>query len=174
MLARELGAAMAHMHAQSSAGLRLVPQGPPAGSSPTCSAAQEAYPHLTLRQPVLLHYDFWVGNTLWRDGHLAAVVDWSGARQGPCAVGVAWLRLDLILQGRDEAAELVVSQYEQHAGRQIDDRAAWDLQAAAQAEPVVESWLTNYHGIGLVHLTAEELRRRLDSWSATLLASRRA
>lgn len=46
------------------------------------------------------------------------------------------------------------------------------LQAAAQADPVVESWLPNYHGIGLVHLTAEQLRQRLDCWSTALLAGR--
>lgn len=172
VLARELGAAMARVHAQSGAGLRCVPPGPPAGSSQVCSTAREAFPDLALDEPVLLHYDFWVGNTLWRDGHLVAVVDWSGARRGPCAVDVAWLRLDLILQGRDEAADLVVDHYERHAGRQITDLVAWDLQAAAQADPVVESWLPNYHGIGLVHLTAEQLRQRLDCWSATLLAGR--
>ena len=54
----------------------------------------------------------------------------------------------------------------------VNCQAIWDLQAAAQAGPVVESWLPNYHGIGLVHLTAEQLRQRLDCWSTALLAGR--
>ena len=42
---------------------------------------------------------------------------------------------------------------------------------AAQADPVVETWLPNYHGIGLTHLTAEQPRQRLDRCSAALLAT---
>lgn len=35
----------------------------------------------------------------------------------------------------------------------------------------METWLPNYHGIGLTHLTAQQPRQRLDRWSAALLAT---
>lgn len=167
VMAAELGAAPATIHRGYGAGLRRVPQGPPPG--PVAAIARERFPHLQHGEPVLTHYDFWLGNTLWRDGHLTSVIDWSGARQGPRAVDLAWLRLDLVLQGRDTAADLVVHHYEQRSGQRVHDLAAWDLQAAAQAEPAVESWAPNYVGIGLAHLTAERLRERLTGWSTSLV-----
>lgn len=171
VVAKELGAALATIHSVSGVGLRRVPQGPPDGAGPMAAIARDSFPYLTHGDLVLTHYDFWIGNTLWREGHVTAVVDWSGARQGPRAVDLAWLRLDLILQGRKAAADLVVSQYERHSRQHIHDLAAWDLQAVAQAEPDVESWAPNYQGIGLAHLTAECLRARLTQWCETLVTA---
>lgn len=169
VLACELGAALASIHCISGAGLRRVPEGPPDGPGPMAAAARRSFPRLTQGDLVLTHYDFWLGNTLWRDGHLRAVVEWSGARQGPRAVDLAWLRLDLILQGHEAAANLVARQYEHHSGCRVHGLTDWDLQAAAQAEPVIETWAPNYRGIGLGHLTPERLRARLTRWCDTLI-----
>jgi len=42
------------------------------------------------------------------------------------------------------------------------------VQAAASAADRVETWLPNYHGIGLTDMTAKDLRHRLDEWNASL------
>lgn len=173
VLGSELGKALSLIHALSGAGLRRVPSRPPLGLGPVATAAHHAFPDLARGELVLTHGDFWLGNTLWRGGQLVAVVDWSGAREGPRAVDLAWLRLDLILQGRRAAADAVVAAYEENAGCRVDQLSAWDLQAAAQAEAVVESWSPNYHGIGLTELTPARLRDQLDRWSTSLLEGAR-
>ena len=43
----------------------------------------------------LIHRDFHPGNTLWEDGRLTGVVDWSYASWGPAAVDAASLRWNL-------------------------------------------------------------------------------
>ncbi|MCI0397582.1 MAG: phosphotransferase [Chloroflexi bacterium] len=44
---------------------------------------------------VLLHGDFWPGNTLWQDGKLVAVIDWEDARSGDPLIDLAISRLDI-------------------------------------------------------------------------------
>jgi aminoglycoside phosphotransferase (APT) family kinase protein len=52
---------------------------------------------LATEPTVLTHNDFWSGNTVWQDGTLTGVVDWSGAALGPRAFDLGWCRLDLYL-----------------------------------------------------------------------------
>ena len=45
---------------------------------------------------VLLHGDFWPGNTLWRDGKLVAVIDWEDAALGDPLADLARSRLEVL------------------------------------------------------------------------------
>lgn len=121
-----------------------------------------------MRDPVLIHSDFWCGNALWEADRLTGVVDWSGARSGPRGVDLAWCRQDLVLLGSPRAAGLFLEEYERLTGAAVDDIGAWDVQAAASAHGRVETWLPNYLGIGRGEMTAELLRERLDAWNAKL------
>ena len=42
----------------------------------------------------LVHGDLWLGNTLWDDGRLAAVLDWDCAGVGPAGIDLGSLRCD--------------------------------------------------------------------------------
>lgn len=168
-IAGQMAAALAAIHRLPGEGLRLAPSGPPIGKQPVVVAAQRAWPRLAMEERVLTHYDFWCGNALWTGGVLTGVIDWSGSRNAPRGVDVAWCRLDLVLLGSTAAAARLLHDYEHAAGRRIEDIRAWDIQAAAQAVTAVEEWAPNYHAIGRTELDAPTLRRRLDQWVAHLL-----
>lgn len=170
-LASELALAMARIHSLDGSGLRPAPTGPSAGESAIALLARQHFDHLDQGTRVLTHYDLWTGNTLWRGERLVGVVDWSGARSAPRGVDLAWLRLDLVLQGRLAAADLLVEHYRDATGLEIADLPAWDVQAAAQAVEVVTTWSSNYLGVGLADLDAAVLRARMDAWADRLLSA---
>ncbi|WP_242652838.1 phosphotransferase family protein [Intrasporangium flavum] len=170
-IADQLGAVLARIHAVAGTGLRAVPEAPPAGDSPIALRARQDWPDLDRGNGVLTHWDFWSGNTLWNGNTLTGVVDWSGARHGPRGIDLAWSRQDVVLLGDRDAADTLLTAYRNASGQQVQDIAAWDRRAAAQAEPVVEEWAANYAGIGRGHLTGSVLRRRLDAWIEELLSS---
>ena len=167
-IAREMAAALIRIHALDGTGLPPTPQSPPNGDSALAVRAQREWVSLDMTDPVLTHTDFWTGNALWARGRLTGIVDWSGASRGPRGVDLAWCRQDLVLLGSPEAAHILLDEYERLLGRRISDIGAWDVQAAARAHERVETWLPNYHGIGLTDMTAEDLRHRLDTWNARL------
>jgi aminoglycoside phosphotransferase (APT) family kinase protein len=169
-IAHEMAATLVRIHRLSGNGLRAAPEGPPSGDSPVARAAREAWNGLDLRDRVLTHSDYWCGNALWSGEKLTGVVDWSGARNAPRGVDVAWCRLDLVLLGDASAADLFAAEYEQLAGITIPDLLSWDLQAAASAYPRVEEWAPNYLGIGHTELGPGLLRRRLEEWVAALVS----
>lgn len=168
-IAEQMGAILARIHELDGTGLRSAPTAAPDGSSPLAVRAHRAWAGLDLTSPVLTHYDFWSGNTLWDGIRLTGVVDWSGARSAPRGVDVAWARQDLILLGSMSAADRLLDVYQRAARAEVTDISAWDLLAAAQADPVVETWTANYAGVGRPELTPAVLRSRLDAWIGTLL-----
>lgn len=165
-----LAHALARIHRIAGRGLREVPAKPPSGRSRVARLAQDRFARLDLSERVLTHYDFWTGNTLWKDSTLVGVVDWSGARSAPRGVDLAWARLDLILQGRPEAAHLLLDHYRSTTGLGVADIWEWDLQAAAQAVDAVGTWSPNYVGIGLTELTADRLVVRMAGWAEQLIS----
>jgi aminoglycoside phosphotransferase (APT) family kinase protein len=46
------------------------------------SVLEKAWPFPQRNASVLLHGDFWPGNTLWKDGQLVAIIDWEDAASG--------------------------------------------------------------------------------------------
>lgn len=171
-LATGLAQALARVHQITGRGLRAAPAQPPSGDSRIARLAQDRFARLDLSERVLTHYDFWTGNTLWKGSALVGVVDWSGARSGPRGVDLAWARLDLILQGRPEAAQMLLDRYRAATDVGVGDIWEWDLQAAAQAVDAVGTWSPNYVGIGLAELTANRLASRMSCWVDHLLANR--
>lgn len=48
--------------------------------------------------PGLVHGDYWLGNVLWKDGKIAAVLDWEFATLGDPLFDLAYGRLDLLCE----------------------------------------------------------------------------
>lgn len=88
-------------------------------------------------EPGLLHGDYWPGNILWRDGQLAAVIDWEDACFGDPLEDFAISRLDILWIFGREAMESF-SRYYQFL-RAVDIRALpyWDLYAALRLARLV-------------------------------------
>ena len=168
-IAAALGPVLARIHRLDGTGLRPAPGAPPEGDSPIARRARRDRPGLDRHGGVLTHFDFWCGNALWSGGTVTGVVDWSGARHGPRGIDLAWCRQDLVLLGDPGAADHLLAAYRSASGEPVADIAAWDRQAAAHAEPVVEDWSRNYAGIGRPHLTGPVLRHRLTAWIDELL-----
>ena len=47
--------------------------------------------------PVVLHGDYWPGNTLWKDGRLSAVIDWEDTRLGDPLFDVSNARFEILM-----------------------------------------------------------------------------
>lgn len=169
-IAEEMASALARIHRLDGTGLRPEPQQPAVRPGRLSAAAQDAWRQVDLVERVLTHFDFWCGNALWDSHRLVGVVDWNGARWAPRGVDVAWCRQDLVLLGSAAAAEDFLRSYEKRCGHRVPDIRAWDVLAAEYADPQVESWDANYHGIGRTNISSALLRERLDAWTGTLLA----
>jgi aminoglycoside phosphotransferase (APT) family kinase protein len=174
--ARQLGGTLARIHATARhclAGLPSLlerPGGSPAGlSGPAAGIVAASWAALAGAPTALTHHDFWSGNTLWQDGTLTGVVDWTGAARGPRAFDLGWCRLDLYLLYGDNIAGTFLGSYQAAGGAAPADPLLGDLWAAARAHQIVESWVPNYRDLGRTDLTARVLRDRLTIWTQRLI-----
>ena len=97
-------------------------------------AAMAAASPLSQRNvPVLLHGDFWPGNTLWQADRLTAVIDWEDAKLGDPLIDLAISRLDIGWIFGIDAMNTFTRHYQTYqATMPIDyaDLPYWDLCAA--------------------------------------------
>jgi aminoglycoside phosphotransferase (APT) family kinase protein len=93
---------------------------------------------------VLLHGDFWPGNLLFRDGQLAAVIDWEESELGDPLADIAVTRLELLWAFGDDAAGELTERYA--ARRTIDWRNLhrWDLAVALRPMSNLHRWASSY------------------------------
>jgi aminoglycoside phosphotransferase (APT) family kinase protein len=106
------------------------------------SATVEYLPHLVKVVPALVHIDYWSGNILWDNGSISAVVDWEEAAQGDPGIDVAYCRMDMILCGLSEAADLFLATYEQEMGRPVANLGFWELAAAVRPMFSPAGWIS--------------------------------
>lgn len=103
-------------------------------------ARVSARPRAISPRRALLHGDYWPGNVIWRDGAIAAVIDWEDAAFGDPLSDVACCRLELrYLLGR-AGAEAFTARYVARTGVALDGLAAWDLYVAAAALSAMGRW----------------------------------
>jgi aminoglycoside phosphotransferase (APT) family kinase protein len=102
---------------------------------------------------VLLHGDFWPGNLLWRDGALAAVIDWEDAQVGDPLADLGNSRLEFLWALGHEAMTGLTNRY--LALTAIDTGALpyWDLVAALRPCGKLADW-------GLEPATEQRMRQR--------------
>ena len=174
--AEQLGGTLARIHATHRGrltGFQNVFQRPggsvAAVTGPAAGVVTARWELLTAAPDVLTHYDFWSGNTVWEDGILTGVVDWSGGGLGPRGFDVGWCRLDLCLLYGEPIAGKFLDAYESACESALPDLLLWDLWAVSRSHEDVESWVPNYRDLGRADLTGTELRRRHTAWTQHLI-----
>ena len=113
--------------------------------------------------PVLLHGDFWPGNTLWRDGRLVAVIDWEDAAIGDPLADVANARLELLWALGYEAMDEFTRRYGSVvSGIDFTDLPYWDLWADLRLVGHMAEW-------GLDDVTEQRIRAGHEAFVAQAL-----
>jgi aminoglycoside phosphotransferase (APT) family kinase protein len=88
----------------------------------------------------LLHGDFWPGNLLWRDGQLAAVIDWEDAVIGDPLKDFAISRLDTLIFFGVNTLHEFTRHYQAASTLDFRHLPYWDLCAALRAAPNLAEW----------------------------------
>jgi aminoglycoside phosphotransferase (APT) family kinase protein len=116
--------------------------------------------------PVIVHDDYWAGNTLWHRGRISAVVDWEQPALGDPGCDVGYCRMDLALFHGAGVADEFLAKYEAAAGRRVENLAIWDLYGALRPLPDPAEWLPGYDDLrrGRAGLTPRLVRSRLRRW----------
>lgn len=118
---------------------------------------------------VLVHNDYWPGNTLWSRDRLTGVVDWGTACFGPLGLDVGYCRLDITLELGPEPATTFLRAYESEAGARVENLAAWDLVAATRAVPDGVGWMSGYRQFGRTDLLPRTVASRFGKFVAAAL-----
>jgi aminoglycoside phosphotransferase (APT) family kinase protein len=137
-----------------------------APAQPLLEVARERLAAITPDDPVgFVHGDLWCGNTLWRSGRLAAVIDWDCAGLGAAGIDLGSLRGDAALCYGLEAVDYVLDGWEREAGRPAESVAYWDLVAGLCTPPDPGEVLPAISGMtGRPDLTVKLLRERRDAF----------
>jgi aminoglycoside phosphotransferase (APT) family kinase protein len=118
---------------------------------------------------VLVHHDYWSGNTLRRGHRVVGVVDWSAAGIGDPGQDVGYCAMDLALCYGEQAGDEFVAAYERLAGRPTTELPLWKLLGALRPADVAE-WLSGWVELGLP-VGVEEVRSRLAAVKARAAAA---
>lgn len=90
--------------------------------------------------PGLLHGDYWPGNLLWRDGRLAAVLDWEDAAIGDPLSDLACARVELLCTYGAAAMETFTEHYCARASISRKRLLLWEIYVSAAALKTMASW----------------------------------
>ena len=105
------------------------------------TALARAWPPRRVNRPVLLHGDYWPGNTLWQHGKLTGVIDWEDAMLGDPLADVGCARMETCMAFGASAAGEFTRHY--RALMPDLDLAAlphWDLYAALRHAGRMGEW----------------------------------
>lgn len=135
---------------------------------------EAAWPFRRPNAPALLHGDYWPGNILWRDGKLAAVIDWEDAGLGDPLVDLSISRLDLAWIFGTEAMDSFTEQYRSRMPIDYTDLAYWDLVAALRllrlAGADLAAWAAFFAPFGRPDITEATIRRDFGNFTAHAFA----
>ena len=108
----------------------------------------ELQARLVPTRSVFSHADFWPGNTLWRDGQLAAVVDWEAPATSDPAMDVAYCATDIRHLGMDKVADRFVAAYRELTGDRLVNLAYWEAVALCRPMPDIAVWVPAWKAMG--------------------------
>jgi aminoglycoside phosphotransferase (APT) family kinase protein len=166
--AAALGRALAQLHeAQPRVPVELSPfelpltQSAPDGTSIDWARVREVLSGLVTAGAELIHGDFHMGNALFEDDTLSALLDFTCVRRGPWQFDVGYCRCDLsLLFGLAEADEFS-NAYEATRGLRGDALPVWDLAGAIKAHPDANAWLPGWVDAGRTDLQPALVSERL-------------
>jgi aminoglycoside phosphotransferase (APT) family kinase protein len=105
------------------------------------AALTRVWPPAPGNEPVLLHGDFWPGNTLWQQGRLAAVIDWEDAGFGDPLIDLANGRLEITMNlGQEVTREFTRHYRSLMPSLDYTNLPHWDLCAALRPAGQMSSW----------------------------------
>jgi aminoglycoside phosphotransferase (APT) family kinase protein len=90
--------------------------------------------------PKLLHGDFWPENLLWRNGAIAAVIDWEHAALGDPLSDLAVARVELRYRFGKSAMQQITDAYARYASVDLTRLALWQVYVAAAAQHFMGDW----------------------------------
>jgi aminoglycoside phosphotransferase (APT) family kinase protein len=93
-----------------------------------------------LNAACLLHGDYWPGNLLWRDGTLAAVIDWEDAERGDPLNDLGNARMETLFTFGPEAMEAFTDRYLTQTTVDVTHLPYWDLVAAVHPCGRMAEW----------------------------------
>ncbi len=125
-------------------------------------AVRDRLPDLQPVSPALVHVDYWPGNILWNNDRITAILDWEEAAYGDPGIDVAYCRMQMALDGMDEAAEEFLAVYEADMGP-VANLAFWELAAAARPmfDPV--GWIDEAPADERFRQFIADAKKRLDA-----------
>lgn len=117
------------------------------------NALEAAWPLDQTNMPALLHGDYWPGNTLWRNGNLAAVIDWEDAATGDPLADLGNSRLEILWAFGSDAMDTFTTEYRSLTDIDMTNLPYWDLCAALRPCSKLSGW-------GLDEVTEQRMRER--------------
>jgi aminoglycoside phosphotransferase (APT) family kinase protein len=105
------------------------------------------------------HGDFWPGNLLWKDGEIAAVIDWEETSIGDPLFDVAIARLDILWAYGEEAMNAFTNQYRKRMDIDFTHLPFWDLRVSLRPMENIAGWATAFPTLGRHDVTEETMIR---------------
>ncbi len=87
-------------------------------------------PKLTPADPGLVHGDYWSGNILWEHGQVTGILDWENVAFGDPSFDVGNCRMEMIIDGMDDAADMFLKTYEADTGKPVVNLGLCELAGA--------------------------------------------
>jgi aminoglycoside phosphotransferase (APT) family kinase protein len=103
-------------------------------------ALEAVWPWPRRNPSVLLHGDYWPGNILWRDGRVAAIVDWEDAAIGDPLYDLANTRLELLWALGVDAMEGFTRRYLSTTSIDCANLPYWELCVALRPAFKIAEW----------------------------------
>lgn len=154
---------------------KLVEPDEALGPRPVRAVLRAAHPLPHPNPPVLLHGDPWPGNIVWRDGRLAALIDWEETHRGDPLEDIAIARFDVLCMLGHAGMEQLTAAYAA-AAPQVDftDLPYWDLYAALRPADNLPDWAGGWADLGRPDITEHVMRAYHREFVAQAMARLRA
>ena len=125
------------------------------------------FPHIQSVPPAFVHVDYWLGNILWQDGRITAVLDIEEAAYGDPAYDVAYMRIELAMLGGEALAEQFLAAYVSEIGRPVPNLAFWELAATARFMPNPEDLIPEWQTFSNANWNADHVRQNFSNFIAS-------
>ena len=121
--------------------------------------------------PVVLHGDYWPGNVLWRDGRLAAVIDWEDTRWGDPLADLSNARFEILMLFGSETMDAFTRHYESLNPVDLGCLPWWDLYIALRVVNKLDFLATEDRDESMIRADhrwfVEQARSRMESCRTT-------